>query len=67
MKNTSKITIALAAVGAAAIVIYAARRIETKRRLIRVADEGYETAHEILFPDKAGKHNELRFGPILPE
>lgn len=67
MKNISKITIALATVGAAAIVIYASRRIETKRRLIRVADEGYETAHDILFPNKANKHNELRFGPVLPE
>ena len=67
MKNISKITIALATVGAAAIVIYASRRIDTKRRLIRVADEGYETAHDILYPNKASRHNELRFGPVLPE
>lgn len=67
MKKTSKITLVLAAVGAAAIVICAVRRIEKQRMLVKVADEGYETAHDILFPDKADKHNKLRFGPVLPE
>jgi hypothetical protein len=70
MKTTSKITLALAAVGAAALVIYVARRVNTKadskRMLKQVADEGYETATDILFPGKkiAGSH--LHYGPVLP-
>ena len=66
MKNTSKITLGLAAVGAAAIVIYAARRINAKRMLIRISDEGYETAHDILYPHKGNSGKELKYGPVLP-
>jgi hypothetical protein len=66
MKNTSKITLGLAAIGAAAIVIYVARRINAKRMLAKVSDEGYETAHDILYPGKRSACNELRYGPVLP-
>jgi len=66
MKNTSKITLGLAAVGAAAIVIYVARRVNAERMLIKVSDEGYETAHDILFPNKSKGEKKMRFGPILP-
>ncbi len=66
MKNTYKITLALAAIGTAAIVVYAARRLNEKRMMVQVADEGYETAHDILFPGKAGTGGQLRFGPVLP-
>jgi hypothetical protein len=67
MKNISKITLALAAVSAAVIVLYAVRRAETKRMLAKVADEGYETAHDILFPDKMNTQNQMHFGPVLPD
>lgn len=66
MKNTSKITLALAAVGTAALVIYLTRCINTKRMLVKVADEGYETAHDILYPGKGNGGKELRYGPIIP-
>jgi len=66
MKNTSKITLGLAAVGAAAIVIYVARRINAERMLVKVSDEGYETAHDILFPNKNKGERKMQFGPILP-
>ena len=66
MKNTSKITLGLAAIGAAAIVIYIVRRINIKRMLVQVSDEGYETAHDILFPGKSNAGNESRYGPVLP-
>jgi len=66
MKNTSKITLGLAAVGAAAIVIYVARRVSAERMLIKVSDEGYETAHDILFPNKKKGEKKMQYGPILP-
>jgi hypothetical protein len=66
MKNTSKITLALAVIGAAAIVVYAARTINSKRKLIKVSDEGYETAADILYPGKISKGKEQHYGPVIP-
>ena len=36
------------------------------KRLDVIADEGYETAHDILFPGKSKEKRELRYGPVLP-
>ena len=66
MKKTSGITLSLAALGAAAIVIYIARQIASQRMLTRVSDEGYETAHDILYPNKNNGNRGLRYGPVLP-
>jgi len=66
MKHVSKISLGLAVVGTAAIVIYFARRISAKRMLIKISDEGYETAHDILFPNKSATGQPLRYGPVLP-
>lgn len=66
MKNNSKITLALAAVATAALVIYLTRSVNAKRMLVKVADEGYETAHDILYPGKDNGGKELRYGPTLP-
>lgn len=66
MKKTSGITLSLAALGAAAIVIYVVRQISSKRMLTRVSDEGYETAHDILYPNKSHGGKGLRYGPVLP-
>ena len=53
MKKTSKILVGvgLAAI-AAGLIIYTVRRQRSNQRHARVADEGYETAHDILFPAK---------------
>lgn len=66
MKNNSKITLALTAVATAALVIYLTRCVNAKRMLVKVADEGYETAHDILYPGKDNGGKELRYGPTLP-
>ena len=66
MKNSSKITLGLAALGAVAIFLYMARTVNSKRMLIKISDEGYETAHDILFPNKGNPGNGLRYGPVLP-
>jgi len=66
MKNTSKITLALAVIGTAAIVVYAARTINSKRRLTKVSDEGYETAADILYPGKISNGKKLHYGPVIP-
>jgi len=66
MKNRSKITLVLAAIGTAALVIYVTRCVKTKRMLVKVSDEGYETAPDILFPGKDNTRKDLRYGPVLP-
>ena len=48
MKPVIKIFLGLAAVALAGMVIYSIRR--EKKMLTQVSDEGYETAHDILFP-----------------
>lgn len=56
----------LAALGAAALTAYFVRRMDTKRMLAQVSDEGYETAPDILFPDKEVNGN-LHYGPVIPQ
>lgn len=66
MKKTSKLLIG---VGIAAVttglIIYAMRRYRSSQRRTRVANEGYETAHDILYPQKRRK--KVHYGPVLPE
>ena len=66
MKHTSKITIALAVIGMAAIAVAVARKINTRRRLTKIAEEGYETAQDILYPGRNDASGKLRYGPVLP-
>ena len=67
MKKTNKI---LVSVGIAAVtagfIIYAVRRYQSSQRRTRIANEGYETAHDILYPRKLRK-KKVHYGPVLPE
>jgi hypothetical protein len=50
--KTKKILIAAGLTLTAILVIQLIRSKKTKKRLTVVADEGYETAEDILFPKK---------------
>lgn len=69
MKLSQKILISVGLVAViAGVFLYVNRdRCDTKRMLTQIADEGYETAQDVLFPGKniQGKH--LKFGPVIPE
>jgi len=68
MKKTNKFLVGVAAAAAIGFIVYAMkRRRESAFRHARVADEGYETAHDVLFPNKKGRSRKLHFGPVLPE
>lgn len=68
MKKTNKFILGVAAAAAVGFMIYAIRnRRLSAIRHARVAEEGYETAHDILFPDHKRHSRKLRFGPVLPE
>jgi hypothetical protein len=58
--------IAGAALVAAGIILAKNRKKRITRMLSEVADEGYETAHDILYPGKSKKEKNLRYGPVLP-
>jgi hypothetical protein len=39
---------------------------KTRRKLKQVADNGYETARDVLFPGKKLKSSKLHYGPVHP-
>jgi len=68
MAKTNRNEILMAAgIGAAVgILIYLTRRFNKSRILNAIAEEGYETAHEVLFPHKKQLGAKLHYGPVLP-
>lgn len=67
MKISNKALLGLVALSAVGIVLYAVSKKKHRRKLSRIADEGYEIAHDILFPDRDVKERKLHYGPVLPE
>lgn len=68
MKTKNKIILGVAAAAAVGLFVYAASRHKTtKRMLTQISDEGYETAHDVLFPSKEKRDRKLQYGPVLPE
>ena len=64
MKKSLRVFAGLAILAAASI--YIIRRINTRRALERVADDGYETAHDVLYPGKEIRSRKVHYGPIHP-
>ena len=67
--NTKKIILGIAAAAIiTALVVNSEKKRKKKasKRLIEIADEGYETAHDILFPRKNKEFSKLKYGPVLP-
>ncbi|HET6993704.1 MAG TPA: hypothetical protein VFI06_01920 [Chitinophagaceae bacterium] len=51
----------------AGIGVWLIRKINTGRTLDQVADNGYETAHDVLFPKKNIRSRKVRYGPVHPD
>ena len=67
MKKTSQFLLIAGAAVAAGLTIYAIRRHRKNMRDARVSQEGYETAHDVLYPTKKHSRRKLHFGPVLPD
>ncbi len=70
MKISKKTLFSLLAITAVGVVIYLSRKGEDDNcegKLAHIADEGYETANDILYPNQARREKNLRYGPVLPE
>lgn len=67
MKKTLGILAGITAVAIVATVIYRRKNRNTVYILRQVSDEGYETAHDVLFPKQTGRGKDLRYGPVIPQ
>ena len=54
MKAT-KLTAVIGLVTMLGLIVYMRRRQKTNRRKKQIAEQGYETAHDILFPMKSSR------------
>lgn len=69
MKLKTSTLIGLATLGVIVAAVILTNKRGRKIRLTQVADEGYETAHDMLYPNKfnsSRESKELRYGPVLP-
>jgi hypothetical protein len=67
MKITNKILIGIGFATGVGLIIYLVRnRRKINKMSQEVAEQGYETAHDILFPQKNKKGRKDIYGPVLP-
>lgn len=66
-KHQAMIAIGIAAFAAGLIVHELLNDYDTRKKISQLADEGYETALDILYPKKEIRDKKLHFGPVLPE
>ena len=66
MKTTKKLMYSAAALAFTGLLVYVTRRANTKRRIAEVANEGYETAADLLYPKTNKRFKKLHYGPVLP-
>ncbi|RYY41038.1 MAG: hypothetical protein EOO08_03710 [Chitinophagaceae bacterium] len=66
MKRAITITIGLLAAATTGLLLaYLTRNRKVTRMRTAIAEEGYETAPDILYPDRRQRGDE-RYGPVLP-
>ncbi len=66
MKIKTSTIVGFAALGLVVAAVLLANKKGRKNRLTQIADEGYETAHDMLYPNSFKGSKELRYGPVLP-
>lgn len=66
MKTFSKIALSTAALAFALIMIAAKKKTLAQKKSIEIANEGYETAADMLDYGKAKTLKKMHFGPVLP-
>ena len=66
MKKEQKLIYGITAIAVSGLLIYAIRKGNTKKRMVEVADEGYETAADVLHPKTNKRFKKLHYGPVLP-
>ena len=67
MKTSKKLIFGAAAIAFTGLLVYVTRRSNTKRRIAEVANEGYETAADLLHPKTNSRFKKIHYGPVLPQ
>jgi len=67
MKTSKKLIFGAAAIAFTGLLVYVTRRANTKRRIAEVADQGYETAADLLHPKTNSRFKKIHYGPVLPQ
>ena len=57
----------LTVAAAGVLALYVIRRIESRNMRRKVASEGFETATDVLYPDRRRSFSKYKIGPILPQ
>ncbi len=69
-RRKNDLLIAAASGIAAGLLVFAfrlaKREYKSRKKLKEIADEGYETATDVLYPDDADLGRKLHYGPVLP-
>ncbi len=55
MKKSEKILITVASFAVLGFIIYVAQKKKKEKKLDSIADEGYETAEDVLYPLRGSK------------
>lgn len=66
MKFKTKTILGLAALTAITLIVYVKQKEATRIKLAQLAEEEYETAHDIMYPSRYIRSKDLRYGPVLP-
>ncbi len=66
MKTYSKITLGAAALAFTAIMITSKKKTNAQKQISEIANEGYETAPDILKLKDGKSLKKMHFGPVLP-
>jgi len=63
------VTIGLAAATVTGVICELSKRNKLMKRLLKVSNEGYETAPDIMFPSKklSQQPDKLKYGPYIPK
>jgi len=48
------------------LALYIIRRIESRNMRKKISSEGFETATDVLYPDRRRSFSKYRIGPIIP-
>lgn len=67
MRRSTKIAFGISAVAVAGLIVYAASGVRTRHMLKQISNEGYETAGDILYPQKRKRGKKLNKGPVRPK
>ena len=67
MSKNEKIWLAAGAIAITGAMVLAYRRLNARKILREVSDEGYETAHDVLYPRAHRATGRTHYGPVIPE